>query len=127
MAQYILHIIARDAWESARESAELHAPSLETQGFLHFSTPEQVVRVANSIFPGVRGLAILVVEVAALIAPLRWEPPDMPGEAAPPTGEVFPHLYGPLNVSAVRGVVDFPPMSDGTFVVPALLESYLKE
>lgn len=126
MAQYILHIIARDAWESARQSAEIRAPSLESQGFIHLSTAEQIVRVANKHYPGVHGLAILVVDAEMLTAPLRWEPPDMPGESPAPSDEMFPHLYGPLNVAAVRGVVDFPPMPDGTFILPALLESYLK-
>jgi uncharacterized protein (DUF952 family) len=126
MTHTILHIISRDAWESARESAEIRAPSLDSQGFIHFSTAEQIVRVANRHYPGVRGLAVLVVETSLLTSPLRWEPPDMPGEAAAGSGELYPHLYGPLNVSAVRGVVDLPPMPDGTFVLPALLESYLK-
>jgi uncharacterized protein (DUF952 family) len=126
MSQTILHIISRDAWESARQSAEIRAPSLDSQGFIHFSTAEQVVRVADSIFPGVQDLMLLAVDVDKLTAPLRWEPPDMPGEEAPPTGELFPHLYGPLNADAIRGAVDFPPQPDGTFALPSELETYLK-
>lgn len=126
MSQTILHIISRDAWESARQSAEIRAPSLDSQGFIHFSTPQQVTRVADNIFPGVQDLILLVVDVDKLTAPLRWEPPDMPGEETPPTGELFPHLYGPLNADAIRGAVDFPPTPDGTFALPSALEPYLK-
>lgn len=126
MSQTILHIISRDAWESARQSAEIRAPSLDSQGFIHFSSPRQVTRVADNIFPGVQDLLLLVVDVDKLTAPLRWEPPDMPGEEAPPTGELFPHLYGPLNLDAVRAAVDFPSNPDGTFTLPPELEAYLK-
>src|SRR5690606_10811986 len=126
MSQTILHIISRDAWESARQSAEIRAPSLDSQGFIHFSTAEQVTRVADNIFPGVQDLMLLVVDVDKLTAPLRWEPPDMPGEEAPPTGELFPHLYGPLNVDAVRAAAAFPSTPDGTFTLPPELEAYLK-
>ncbi len=126
MSQTILHIISRDAWESARQSAEIRAPSLDSQGFIHFSTAEQIVRVADKHYRGVGGLVALIVDVDKLTAPLRWEPPDMPGENIPPTGELFPHLYGPLNIDAVRAAVDFPPNPDGTFTLPSALEPYLK-
>lgn len=125
MSQTILHIIARDAWESARQSADIRAPSLETQGFIHFSTAAQAARVATKHYRGVEGLSLLVVDVQKLNAPLKWEPPDMPGEGKPATGELFPHLYGPLNTDAVVDIVDFPPRSDGTFALPPILEKYL--
>lgn len=126
MSQTILHIISRDAWESARQSAEIRAPSLDSQGFIHFSTAQQITRVADKHYHGVSGLVALIVEVSKLAAPLRWEPPDMPGEIIPPTAELFPHLYGPLNVDAVRAVVDLPPRADGTFALPPALEPDLK-
>jgi uncharacterized protein (DUF952 family) len=126
MSQTILHIISRDAWESARQSPEIRSPSLDSQGFIHFSTAHQVVRVADKHYPGVKGLVVLVVNTERLIAPLRWEPPDMPGEVIPPTAELFPHLYGPLNVDAVRQAIDFPPQPDGTFTLPPDLEQYLE-
>jgi uncharacterized protein (DUF952 family) len=124
MTRYILHIIAHSDWETARHAAELRAPSLETQGFIHFSTAAQVARVANSVFPGVTGLALLVVDTTELTAELRYEPPDMPGEQRPPTGELFPHLYGAMNTDAVRAVIDFPPDADGTFQAPAALDNW---
>lgn len=124
--QTILHIIARDAWDVARKSETLTAPSLQSQGFIHFSTAEQVVRVANAHYPGISGLCVLVVDASKLDSPLRFEAPDMPGEVMPPTSELFPHLYGALNTDAVIHVVDFPCQPDGTFTLPPALESYLK-
>lgn len=121
---YIFHIISHDVWETARSSAEMRVPSLDSEGFIHFSTVNQVVKVANKHYHGVAGLGVLVVETEKLAAPLRYEPPYMPGEIAPPTDELFPHLYGPLNTSAVKEIVDFPVGADGTFTLSPQLEAF---
>jgi uncharacterized protein (DUF952 family) len=70
-----------------------------SEGFIHFSETEQVTRVANARFAGSRNLVLLCVATDRLAAPLRHEPGD------PGSGELFPHLYGPLEVSAVLRAV----------------------
>lgn len=55
----IYHITTSHAWEAAQRHGEYRAPSLETQGFIHCSDANQVVRVANAIFPGEKGLVLL--------------------------------------------------------------------
>jgi uncharacterized protein (DUF952 family) len=80
------------------------AAGYAADGFIHLSTREQVVRVANARFTGARDLVLLTVAVDRLTAPLRYEPGD-PGSA-----ELFPHLYGPLGTDAVVEVV---PLSEG--------------
>jgi uncharacterized protein (DUF952 family) len=112
----IVHMATRDAWQSAQEARAYRAPSLESEGFIHFSTPVQVVRVANAIYAGRADLVLLVVDPQALTAELRYEAPVH--EDSP---ELFPHLYGPLNLDAVKSVLPFPPGPDGTFILPAEL------
>jgi uncharacterized protein (DUF952 family) len=116
----IVHIVSRYDWEDARAAGEYRAESLESQGFIHCSTPEQVTRVANAVYHGQTGLALLVIETDRLAAPLKFEPPVHPAAGRPETGsaELFPHLYGALNLDAVVRVVDFPPQPDGTFALP---------
>lgn len=124
--QTILHIISRDAWEAARHSPELSVPSLHSEGFIHFSTAEQLVGVANKHYRGMNDALVLVVDAAKLPIPLRWEAPNMQGDTSAPAPGLFPHLYCPLNTDAVRDVIDLPCRADGTFQLPAALEKYLR-
>lgn len=108
----ILHIARCEEWEQAQVKGAYRAPSLDTQGFIHFSLPEQVVRTANTFYSGRVGLVLLCVDPARLRSELRYE---IGNES---TGEVFPHLYGALNLDAVVAVLDFSPGVDGTFTLP---------
>lgn len=110
----ITHLIQRADWERAQAAGTYHAPSLDTEGFIHFSTPEQVARTATRFYAGVGGLALLVVETDKLTARLVFEAPSHPTH----DGELFPHLYGDLNLDAVVRVIDYPPQPDGTFAPP---------
>lgn len=107
----LLHITTPAAWAEARRAGVYSAPSLETQGFIHLSAPEQVIGVANFLFAGQRDLRLLVIDPDRLGAELRWE------EYAPGSPQ-FPHLYGPLNLDAVTEVLAFGAGADGTFELP---------
>jgi uncharacterized protein (DUF952 family) len=110
----ILHITTRDAWERATVSRSYRADTLESQGFIHCSKPEQVIRVANSLFRGQDNLVLLCIDSGEVDAEIRYE--NLEG------GEQrFPHIYGPLNVEAVVRVLDFKPCPDGAFVLPESL------
>ena len=65
---------------------------------------------------------LLCIEVSRLRAPLRYEPPDMPGHSSRTRQSLFPHLYGPLNPDAVVNVLPFPARADGSFALPPELE-----
>lgn len=118
----ILHITSFEAWKQARAAGQYAPESLQTEGFIHFSTAQQVVAVANAFYAGQRGLVLLVVDTDNLTSRLEWEPPIQPASATvempPASGELFPHLYGPLNIEAVIRVVAFEPGEDGTFTLP---------
>jgi uncharacterized protein (DUF952 family) len=113
----VYHIASREAWEAALAAGEYRPPSVEAQGFVHCSTREQVVSTANRFYARQEGLVLLCIDVSRLEAPLRYEPPDMPGHEGR-DGELFPHLYGPMNLDAVTRVLPFPANADGTFALP---------
>lgn len=115
MTATLLHICSRDDWESARGSGAVTPPSLETEGFVHLSTPDQVHLPANRLFAGRTDL-LLHVDPARLTDPVRYEP-GVPGD---PESMRFPHLYGPLPVAAVVDVTTFEPGADGRFAAPAV-------
>lgn len=115
----IYHITSRAAWERAQATGEYRADSLQTEGFIHCSTLSQVVPVANLYYKGQTGLVLLEIEPALLSADLKWEPPS--GGTPPPgvpIGEMFPHVFGPINLNAVLQAVDLPLNADGTHNLP---------
>lgn len=117
----IYHITSRPAWSEARERGEYRAPSLETEGFIHCSTEAQVLPVAEKFYMGQSGLLLLVIEPSLLSSDLKWEPPS--GGAPPPgvaEGDLFPHVYGPINLDAVVRVMDLEANSDGKHTLPNL-------
>ena len=119
----ILHLASNDAWLASTKTGQYHADSLSTEGFIHCSTESQIVDVANAFYHGQHGLVLLVLDPEKLTAALKWEPPAHPNpeRAARVGDELFPHIYGPLNVDAVLKVIPFEPDSDGNFSLPVEL------
>lgn len=115
----IVHIAPRARWEEARASGTYRAQSLTSQGFIHCSKPQQVVAVANAVYRGQRDLVLLCIDEAKLHAPVRYEPAG--------SGELFPHLYGPLNAGAIVRVIPIEPGPDGGFTLPAELREQVRE
>ena len=112
----ILHITQRQHWLAARETDFYHADSLASEGYIHCSRPEQLVKTANSYYRGQQNLVLLKIDPALVAADIRYE--------ALVSDEPFPHIYGPLNMNAVVQVLDFAPGTDGKFQFPAgLLDS----
>lgn len=125
----ILHLVSNNAWLAAvgpagfwrSKSGIYHADSLSTEGFIHCSKPSQIVGVANTFYRGQHGLVLLVIDPSKLKAELKWEPPAEPEPTHAREGELFPHIYGPIDVNAVSQVIPFEPAADGTFSLPETL------
>ena len=111
----ILHITSKKEWLEARERGGYVAPSLQTEGFIHCSTEKQVLHVANAFYRGRNDLVLLKLDEAKLNSEVKWEPPA--GLPAPGISESdkFPHVFGPINLTAVSSVLDFEPDPDGTW------------
>lgn len=101
----LVHLIEPAAWRAALDEGAVRPPSLADLGFVHLSTPGQVHLPAQALYPGRRDMVLLVVDPARLIDPVRYEP----GVPADPDSMSFPHLYGPLPVTAVTAVVPYRP------------------
>ena len=116
----ILHITSRAEWQAAQDNGEYTAPSLKSEGFIHCSTEAQVVHVANAFYRGRNDLALLVLDETGLSSELRWEPPAGPPAAGISASDLFPHIYGPINLEAVVRILELEPDSAGTFSLPPL-------
>jgi uncharacterized protein (DUF952 family) len=106
----ILHVTPRICWSAAQKTGVYTADTLAGEGFIHCSKVSQILRVANNIFTGQHGLVILVIDPIRLTSEIRWEPGV--GLAT----ELFPHVYGPINLDAVVRVVAFEPDDEEKFI-----------
>lgn len=85
----IYHLVEKSFWSQVKTS---YAPdSLRLEGFIHFSTEKQVDRTYNRFYQGM-AMNLLHVDESKLTAELKYEAAD---------GELFPHLYGELNLDAI--------------------------
>ncbi|HEY9283865.1 MAG TPA: DUF952 domain-containing protein [Pyrinomonadaceae bacterium] len=107
----IFHIAAREAWERAEAESSYRPEAFAAEGFIHCSTREQVVRVADARFRGQRGLVLLCIDTERVGPEIVYE--NLEGGP-----ELFPHIYGGLNADAVVEVLDFEPGADGYFSFP---------
>jgi uncharacterized protein (DUF952 family) len=107
---WIVHLCPQTAWLASLSVGEYRPASLDLEGFIHCSRPEQVTAVANRFYRGLTGLVLLWIDPRQVTAKICWEPAD---------GQIFPHIYGPLNITAVLAVRTFDPGPDGAFYQPA--------
>ena len=109
----ILHITSKQEWKDAQANGAYTAPSLTSEGFIHFSTDKQALNVANAFYRGRTDLVVLVVDETRLSSEVKWEAPAGPPADSISQADLFPHVYGPVNLDAVTSVLEFPPDADG--------------
>jgi uncharacterized protein (DUF952 family) len=98
----IYKLLPRDDWEAARAEGVLHGLADDRRdGFIHFSTAEQLQETASAHYPGRDDLVVLEVDAEALGPALKWE--------ASRNGGTFPHLFAPLRADAVVDARAFAP------------------
>jgi uncharacterized protein (DUF952 family) len=117
MTDTVIYHMAHSAdWAAAKAGAP-YAGSADDRrdGFIRFSTAEQVAESAAKHRAGQENLILVAVEAAKLGAALRWEEGRR--------GQAFPHLYGPLPLDAVVKTTPLPLGSDGRHVFPAHIPS----
>lgn len=114
MAEKPIYNLCRKAdWDMAVARGEYRGSGEDLRdGYIHFSTAAQVRESAAKHRAGVSDLLLLAVDPASLGPALKWEPSR--------GGVLFPHLYGPLPVQAVKTVTplglgpggrhEFPPL-----------------
>ncbi|WP_295707535.1 DUF952 domain-containing protein [uncultured Brevundimonas sp.] len=90
-------IVDAEEWRRAQDAGEYTGSAVDhADGYIHMSTEAQLAETARKHYAGRSGLRLLTVELAVTGGALKWE--------ASRGGALFPHLYGPLPVSAVTRV-----------------------
>jgi len=90
---FIYHIVLPEKWESVKHNSSYAPDSLETEGFIHCSYDHQLDGVIGRYYSDAPELVVLKLEINKLTSKLVSEPST--------GGEVYPHIYGPINLDAV--------------------------
>ena len=116
----IYHLCLRGDWQAALENRTYGGTGDDLRdGFLHFSTREQVAESAARHRTGISGLLLIGVDPDALGDTLKWEPSR--------GGQLFPHLYGAMPTAAVVRTVELPLGDDGYHVFPDDIPLYVPD
>ena len=95
----IYHVTTKAQWQKAIDAGYFEEPSLHTEGFIHNSTKEQVAGVLERYYKNKTDLVLLHIEEANLTATLKYE-------LAASVNEMFPHIFGVINIDAVTKITD---------------------
>ena len=106
----LIYILCPPAvYEAARRQGVYESDSLATEGFIHASPENQLTRVANKYYRQHAELCVLTVDTTRVTLEIKWEVIS--------NGDVYPHIYGPLNMDAVVSVRTVPRQVDGTYQI----------
>jgi uncharacterized protein (DUF952 family) len=107
----VYKIVAADLWRTAEDSGVFTGAGIDlTDGFIHLSTAAQAKRTAQLYFAGQGDLVLVAADEPSLGAALKYEPSR--------DGDLFPHLYGSLPLTAVLSVRPLPLGADGNHIFP---------
>lgn len=108
----IYHLAKAEAWAQATARRRYEGLAADrADGFLHFSTAEQIAESARRHRAGEADLMLLTVDPGKLDADtLVWETSR--------GGTLFPHVYGTVPLEAVISVDPLPLGDDGAHAFP---------
>ena len=102
----VYKILARAEWDAALAAGRFEGSAVDrADGFIHFSTAAQAPETARRRFAGQQGLVLVRLDAARLCSGLLWE--------ASRGGDLFPHLYGPLDCALAEAVTPLELDEDG--------------
>ena len=105
----IYKIVPQIEWDAAEKTGVFTGSPVDVKdGFIHFSTADQVAETANKHFKGLSNLLLITVDEDLLDSDaLKYE--------ISRGGDLFPHLYEALMLDSVVGVAKFEANEQGLF------------
>jgi uncharacterized protein len=115
----MLHLIPESEWVEVQINGWIAPLSLEAEGFVHCTDgDDMMLGVANRFYTSFTETVLaLTLDELRLSAVVTREPPAHPdGRTAQPGEPLFPHVYGPVEVSAVVAVRQLVRDHQGTYI-----------
>jgi uncharacterized protein (DUF952 family) len=107
----VFKICGEDEWQAAKEAGIYHGSAHDQRdGFIHFSTAAQLPGTLAKHYAGRDALLLIAFDAETLGPGLKWEPAR--------GGDLFPHLYAPLDTAKALWIKPLPLGGDGIHILP---------
>ena len=114
--EFIFKVIDKEEWQKAKKSKTYGGSDKDKKdGYIHFSDEDQVPETLKKYYPNKENLVLLKVN-AFKLEHLLWEQAS--------NGDMYPHLYSPLDVNTVVDEFELSLNEDGTHELPEILKKY---
>ena len=114
--EFIFKIIDKDEWQKAKQTGTYGVSKKDIEdGYIHFSEEDQVEETLRRHYPKKDNLLLLKVN-AFKLEHLLWEQAS--------NGDMYPHLYSPLDIANVEEEFELPLNDDGNHILPEILRKY---
>ena len=110
MSRTIYKVLTREQWAAAQAGGPVQAPVDVADGYVHFSTAEQLQATLSKWFKGQSGCVLVAFEADEFGDLLKWEPAR--------EGDLFPHVYGRVSASKARSVLQLAMGEDDAPLAP---------
>lgn len=107
----LFHIAEKNRWQKSLGAGWYDNLSLKKDGFIHCCGFNQLLHVGNAILKNINAdLVVLCIDADVLQSEVKWETDEN-------NKTVFPHVYGPINISSVIDVMDFRKNQQGEYFI----------
>ena len=114
--EFIFKILDKEEWHKAKKTGIYNGSKKDFEdGYIHFSEEDQVEQTLNKHYPKKENLILLRVN-AFKLEHLLWEQAS--------NGDMYPHLYSPLDISMVVNEYELPLNEDGSHKLPEIVKKY---
>ena len=114
--EFIFKIIDKEEWQKAQKTGTDNGSEKDKKdGYIHFSEEEQVSETLKKYYQNKENLILLKVN-AFKLEHLLWEQAS--------NGDMYPHLYSPLDIKNVEDHFELSIDNDGTHKLPEILKKY---
>ena len=114
--EFIFKVIDKKEWQKAKQTGTYGGSEKDIKdGYIHFSEEDQVEETLKKHYPKKENLVLLRVN-AFKLEHLLWEQAS--------NGDMYPHLYSPLDIANVEEEFELPLNDDGNHILPEILKKY---
>ena len=114
--EFIFKVINKEEWQKAKQSGTYVGSDKDKKdGYIHLSEDDQVLETLKKHYSNKENLVLLKVN-AFKLEHLLWEQAS--------NGDMYPHLYSPLDVNTVVDEFELSLNEDGTHELPEILKKY---